>query len=56
VRKLDSSPLAGGILETAYFGLFLLALPFAFIENASGFGGTIWIKAKRVLQPNPVGA
>lgn len=46
-RKLDSNPLAGGAMEIAYFILFLLALPIAFLESACGFGGTIWIHANK---------
>jgi SAM-dependent methyltransferase len=39
---LKSSPALSGVLELAYFGLFLLSIPLAFLESASGFGGTIW--------------
>jgi 2-polyprenyl-3-methyl-5-hydroxy-6-metoxy-1,4-benzoquinol methylase len=36
-----------GVAELAYFGLFLLAAPFAFLESAFGFGGTIWACARK---------
>jgi hypothetical protein len=35
-----------GLLEVVYFGLFLLALPVAFLESAFGLGGTIWAYAR----------
>lgn len=37
---------ADGVAEIAYFGLFLLAAPFAFLESVLGFGGTIWAAAR----------
>ena len=40
-------PIADGIAELAYFGLFLLALPFSFLESALGLGGTIWACATK---------
>ncbi len=46
-RKMDASPILNGIAEIAYFGLFLLALPLAYMESACGLGGTIWAYAKR---------
>jgi 2-polyprenyl-3-methyl-5-hydroxy-6-metoxy-1,4-benzoquinol methylase len=42
---LKSSPARSGAMELAYFGLFLLSIPPAFIESAFGFGGTIWASA-----------
>jgi 2-polyprenyl-3-methyl-5-hydroxy-6-metoxy-1,4-benzoquinol methylase len=46
-RRSDSSPIFGGAMEIAYLGLLVLALPAAFAESASGFGGTIWARARR---------
>jgi hypothetical protein len=40
-----------GALELCYFGLFLLALPPAFLEAAVGCGGTIWAHAQRPPAP-----
>jgi 2-polyprenyl-3-methyl-5-hydroxy-6-metoxy-1,4-benzoquinol methylase len=40
-------PITDGVAELAYFGLFLLAVPFAFLESACGSGGTIWAAAKK---------
>jgi SAM-dependent methyltransferase len=37
-----SNPIVDGPLEVAYFGLFLLALPPAFLESVCHAGGTIW--------------
>jgi SAM-dependent methyltransferase len=45
-RKPETPPVVGGIPEIAYLGMFLLALPPAFIESALGFGGTIWAYAR----------
>ncbi len=45
-RRSDSSAIAGGLLEIAYFGLLLLVLPAAYLESACGFGGTIWVLAR----------
>jgi SAM-dependent methyltransferase len=45
-RHADSSPLFNGFLELAYFGLFLLALPPAYLESVCGYGGTIWAYAR----------
>jgi hypothetical protein len=39
-----------GLLEIAYFGLFILAVPPAFLENRCGFGGTVWVHAKRPIE------
>jgi 2-polyprenyl-3-methyl-5-hydroxy-6-metoxy-1,4-benzoquinol methylase len=50
-RRLDTSPVLSGLLEIAYFGLFLLALPAAFLESVCGFGGTLWAFAR--LKPRP---
>jgi 2-polyprenyl-3-methyl-5-hydroxy-6-metoxy-1,4-benzoquinol methylase len=50
-RRLDTSPVLSGLLEIAYFGLFLLALPAAFLESVCGFGGTLWAFAR--LKPQP---
>jgi 2-polyprenyl-3-methyl-5-hydroxy-6-metoxy-1,4-benzoquinol methylase len=44
-RNLYSSPIVSGALEFAYLGLFLLALPAAFVESLCGFGGTLWAYA-----------
>ena len=45
-RGLNSNPVISGLLEISYFGLFLLALPAAFLESVCGFGGTIWAFAR----------
>jgi 2-polyprenyl-3-methyl-5-hydroxy-6-metoxy-1,4-benzoquinol methylase len=45
-RGLDSNPIFSGAMEIAYFGLFLLALPAAFLESICGYGGTIWAFAR----------
>jgi SAM-dependent methyltransferase len=45
-RRLKSGPAMDGFLEVAYFGLFLLALPVAYLESAFGLGGTIWAYAR----------
>jgi 2-polyprenyl-3-methyl-5-hydroxy-6-metoxy-1,4-benzoquinol methylase len=42
-RGTRSGSIMNGILELAYFGLFLLALPVAFLESLLGVGGTIWV-------------
>ncbi len=42
-----SNSTLAGVMEMAYFGLFLLALLPALIESLSGFGGTIWACARR---------
>jgi 2-polyprenyl-3-methyl-5-hydroxy-6-metoxy-1,4-benzoquinol methylase len=41
-RRLSTHPVLAGAMEIAYFALFLLALPAAFLESACGMGGTIW--------------
>jgi SAM-dependent methyltransferase len=46
-RNSDSQPIFDGLLECAYLGLLLLALPAAYLESACGLGGTIWAYAKR---------
>jgi SAM-dependent methyltransferase len=48
-----STPIAEGLLEIAYFCLFLLVLPFAFLESIFGAGGTIWACAWK--KPPPAG-
>ncbi len=45
-RQSKSGPVVNGLLEIAYFGLFLLALPAAYLESALGMGGTIWAYAR----------
>jgi SAM-dependent methyltransferase len=45
-RRLDTNPVLGGLLEIAYFVLFLLVLPAAYLESACGLGGTIWAFAR----------
>jgi 2-polyprenyl-3-methyl-5-hydroxy-6-metoxy-1,4-benzoquinol methylase len=40
-----SNPILNGLLEMAYFGLFLLAVPAAILESLSDAGGTIWVCA-----------
>jgi 2-polyprenyl-3-methyl-5-hydroxy-6-metoxy-1,4-benzoquinol methylase len=45
-RKKETPPVLGGIPEIAYLGMYLLALPPAFLESALGFGGTIWAYAR----------
>ncbi len=46
-RRPKSGPAVNGSLEIAYLGLFLLALPAAYLESALGFGGTLWAYARR---------
>jgi 2-polyprenyl-3-methyl-5-hydroxy-6-metoxy-1,4-benzoquinol methylase len=43
--RSHSGPISNGLLELAYFGLFLLAAPAAILESLSGAGGTIWVCA-----------
>jgi SAM-dependent methyltransferase len=45
-RQLKSGPVVNGLLEIAYFGLFLFALPAAYVESAFGLGGTLWAYAQ----------
>jgi 2-polyprenyl-3-methyl-5-hydroxy-6-metoxy-1,4-benzoquinol methylase len=45
-RRMSSRPLLSGAMDIAYFGLFTLALPAAFMESACGYGGTIWACAR----------
>ena len=45
-RGLDLRPVWNGFMEIVYFGLFLLAVPAAFLESACGRGGTIWAWAR----------
>jgi SAM-dependent methyltransferase len=45
-RRLDPNPVKAGAAEIAYFGLFLLSLPVAFLESLLGFGGTLWVSAR----------
>jgi len=45
-----ANPLFNGVLEIAYLGVFLLALPPAFLESAFGFGGTLWACARKKEQ------
>ena len=45
-RHSTSNPVFNGLLEIAYFGLFLLALPAAYLESVCGLGGTIWAYAR----------
>ncbi len=51
VRRAGSGPIFSGLLEFAYFGLFLLALPAAYLESVCGRGGTIWAYAQRKDEP-----
>jgi SAM-dependent methyltransferase len=46
VRGKNAHPAFNGILEAAYFALYLGAIPAAFLESAFGFGGTIWACAR----------
>ena len=46
-RRLHPHPIFNGAMEAAYFALFLLALPAAYLESACGAGGTIWACAWR---------
>lgn len=41
-RRLNSHPILSGAMEAAYFALYLLALPPAYLESVFGMGGTIW--------------
>jgi 2-polyprenyl-3-methyl-5-hydroxy-6-metoxy-1,4-benzoquinol methylase len=47
VRSVNAHPAFNGAMETAYFALYLLALPAAYLESICGFGGTIWACARR---------
>ena len=49
-RRLNRHPVMAGVMEAAYFALFLLALPAAFLESACGRGGTVWACAWRQKQ------
>ncbi len=51
-RRLNSRPLLSGAMEAAYFALYLLALPPAYLESVFGRGGTIWACAWR-RKPKP---
>lgn len=44
-RNRNLNPVWDGVMEAAYFGLVLLALPPAFWESVFGFGGTLWAYA-----------
>jgi len=46
-RVARKIPLLDAVLESAYFGAVLLAIPFALLESAMGLGGTLWVEAKR---------
>jgi 2-polyprenyl-3-methyl-5-hydroxy-6-metoxy-1,4-benzoquinol methylase len=48
------NPVVEGLAEIAYFGLFLLAIPFAFLESALGRGGTIWVCARKSSRQSTV--
>jgi SAM-dependent methyltransferase len=45
-RGADSNPMVNGLLELLYFGVFILAIPAAWLESALGFGATIWVCAR----------
>ncbi len=45
-RGLKTGAVSGAAAEAAYFGLVLAALPFAALESALGYGGTIWVQAR----------
>ncbi len=49
-RPSNTNPVLAGIMEAAYFALFLLALPAAYLESTCGRGGTIWACAWRPKQ------
>ena len=46
-RGKGANAMVEGALELIYLGLFLLALPPAWMESALGRGGTIWVLARR---------
>jgi len=46
-RGKATNAIVEGALELMYLGLFLLALPPAWIESIFGHGATIWVHAKR---------
>jgi 2-polyprenyl-3-methyl-5-hydroxy-6-metoxy-1,4-benzoquinol methylase len=46
-RRRNRGALVEGALESAYFGMVLLALVPALVESAFGCGGTLWISATR---------
>jgi len=45
-RGAASNPVTNGMMEIAYLGLVVLALPPAFAESVFGRGGTIWVCAR----------
>jgi SAM-dependent methyltransferase len=45
-RGKATNAIVEGVLEFLYLGLFLLALPPAWIESIFGRGGTIWVHAR----------
>jgi len=47
-RVTRKFPLLDAFLESLYFGVVALALPFALLESAVGMGGTLWVEAKRI--------
>jgi 2-polyprenyl-3-methyl-5-hydroxy-6-metoxy-1,4-benzoquinol methylase len=46
-RPLNSGPILSGAMEAAYFALYLVALPPAYLESICGRGGTIWACARK---------
>jgi len=46
-RATRQSSLLDAVLESAYFGVVVLSLPFALLESTLGLGGTLWVEAKR---------
>jgi SAM-dependent methyltransferase len=46
-RGLYGRPVFNGIMEIAYFGLYVASLPAAFVESSCGFGATVWACAWR---------
>lgn len=47
-RSGAKSAIAEAWAEMAYLVLFLTAIPPAWLESVSGFGGTVWVEARRV--------
>jgi len=45
-RKLRAGAISRALTEILYFALVLTALPFAWLESALGYGGTLWAQAR----------
>jgi len=45
-RKLSTGAISEALAGMTYLALVLTALPFAFLESALGYGGTLWAQAR----------